>query len=51
MTNDQNNYFILIDSSEIKQGAIEKLDEWLETIGDILKKIAGNELRAIQKET
>lgn len=29
MTNEQSNYFIMVDSSEIKSEAVTKMNEWL----------------------
>lgn len=45
------NYFVLIDNSEVKQASIDKVEEWLTTIGDILMRMATAELRSIQKDT
>jgi len=45
------NYFIIIDMTEIKQAAIERTDEWLEMLAEIMKKIAGSELKNIIRET
>lgn len=45
--NEQMNYFVLIDNSEVKQASIDKVDEWLSTIGDILMRMATAELRSI----
>jgi len=49
--NEQQNYFVLIDNSEVKQASIDKVDEWLEAFGEILNKMATNELKQIMKET
>lgn len=49
--NEQTNCFVLIDNSEVKQAAIDKVDEWLTTIGEILLKLATSELKSIQKDT
>jgi predicted transcriptional regulator len=43
--NEQQNYFVLIDNSEVKQASIDKVDEWLEAFGEILNKMATNELK------
>lgn len=45
--NEQMNYFVLIDNAEVKQASIDKVDEWLSTIGDILMRMATTELRSI----
>jgi hypothetical protein len=41
----------MIDNSEVKQASIDKVEEWLETFGEILKKMATNELKTIIRET
>jgi len=41
----------MIDSSQIQQKAIEKIDEWLKMLGDSLKGIASQELNAIIGQT
>jgi dsRNA-specific ribonuclease len=46
--NEQLNYFVLIDNSEVKESTIQKVNEWLEILGDSLKQIATKELKAIQ---
>ena len=45
------NYFVMIDSSQIQQKAIEKIDEWLKMLGDSLKSIASQELGSIIAQT
>lgn len=49
--NEQLNYFVLIDNSEVKESTIQKVNEWLEILGDSLKQIATKELKAIQNIT
>jgi hypothetical protein len=39
---------VLIDNSEVKESTIQKVNEWLEILGDSLKQIATKELKAIQ---
>ena len=34
------NYFVLIDNTEIRNSTIEKIDEWLKMLGESLKNIA-----------
>ena len=49
--NEQQNYIVLIDYNEVKQASIEKIDEWLQILGDGLKTIATKELKAIIRDT
>lgn len=41
----------MIDSTQIQQKAVEKIDEWLKMLGDSLKGIASQELNAIIGQT
>jgi dynein heavy chain len=50
-SNEQQNYFVLVDNSEVKQASIDKVDDWLECLGDILKRMATADLKQIIKET
>jgi hypothetical protein len=45
MPNEQANWYVLVDNSEVKQATIDKVAEWLEVVGDILKKMASTELQ------
>jgi len=35
--NEQQNYFVLIDNSEVKESTISKVNEWLDILGESLK--------------
>jgi dynein heavy chain len=48
--NEQQNYFVNIDNSEVKESTILKVDEWLQILGDSLKVIASKELKAIRND-
>lgn len=48
--NEQQNYFVLIDNSEVKEATILKVDEWLQILGDSLKVIASKELKSIRND-
>jgi hypothetical protein len=50
-SNEQQNYFVMIDNSEVKESTINQVGEWLALLGDSLKTIANKELRAIMNET
>jgi hypothetical protein len=45
MANESPNWYVLVDNSEVKQATIDKVAEWLEVVGDILKKMASTELQ------
>lgn len=45
--NEQQNYFVLIDQSEVNESTIKKVDEWLNILGECLKQIASKELHQI----
>jgi dynein heavy chain len=49
--NEQQNYIVMIDKSELAQASISKVDEWLQILGDSLKQIATKELRNIIRDT
>jgi len=49
--NEQQNYFVLIDQSEVNESTINKVNEWLGILGECLKQIASKELHAIQRIT
>lgn len=49
--NEQQNYFVLVDNSEVKEATIQKVNEWLQILGDSLKMIATKELKQIMAET
>lgn len=48
---EQQNYFVLIDNSEVKESTILQVGEWLQILGESLKAIATKELKAIMTET
>lgn len=48
---EQQNYFVLIDNSEVKESTIQQVGEWLQILGESLKAIATKELKAIMTET
>ena len=39
-TDSHQNALVLVDSSEVKRNAIEKVDEWLQLLGKVLNDIA-----------
>lgn len=49
--NEQQNYIVMIDKSELAQASISKVGEWLQILGDCLKQIATKELRNIIRDT
>jgi dynein heavy chain len=48
--NEHENYFVLIDITEVKENSISKVDEWLQILGDSLKMIANKELKSIKND-
>jgi hypothetical protein len=50
-SNEQHNYIVLIDNSEVKQASIDKVEEWIDACGEILKKMASTELKQIIRDT
>lgn len=48
---EQQNYIVLIDNNEVNQASINKVDEWLQILGDSLKAIATKELKNIIRDT
>lgn len=50
-SSEQHNYIVLIDNSDLYQKTIDKIDEWLQILGDSLKSIATKELRQIVEQT
>lgn len=49
--NEQRNFFILVDYSEVKEKTFEKIQEWLDLLGNSLKDISTKELNAIIRDT
>lgn len=48
---EQQNYFVVIDGSEIKDITMKKAGEWLYFLGDSLKTNANKDLKSIIRET
>ena len=48
---EQNNYIVLIDNSDLHHKTIDKIKEWLEILGDSLKNIASKQLKQIVEQT
>lgn len=48
---EQQNYFVIIDNSDVKDITLKKAGEWLDFLGDSLMSNATKELRTIMRET
>jgi hypothetical protein len=49
--NFQQNYFIMVDNTEIQEATINKFDEWLEALGNLVRNIGQKELNGIVQLT